>query len=165
MMQQKISHLQDCLEKQLATYEEIYHIAGSLNELCSQTSPDGINEAFVNRLLRNRQKLMLTVEETHQQVQSAKKSLQDALIPSGIPYEEFIREHQDAVALKSLYRRLDFTLQEAITLDTSTRANLSQQRDCIKRKLLDLQDGKKAGKAYSPTQCQTEGYFIDVKKK
>jgi flagellar biosynthesis chaperone FliJ len=165
MMQQKISHLQDCLEKQLAAYEEIYHIAGSLNELCSQASPDGFHEGFVNMLLKNRQQLMLTVEETHNQALFAKKSLQDALTPSGIRFEEFIREHQDGAVLKSVYRRLKLTLQEAISLDTSTCENLSQQRDYMKRKLLDLQSGKKAGKAYSPSQSQTEGYFIDVKKK
>lgn len=165
MIQQTISQLQDCLEKQLAIYEEIYHIAGSLNELCSQASPDGFNETLVTRLLRNRQNLMLTVEETHHRALFAKKSLHDALTISGIRFEEFIREHEDGGILKSLYRRLEFTLQEAITLDTSTRESLEQQRDCMKQKLLDLQSGKKAGNAYSPSQPQTEGYFIDVKKK
>lgn len=165
MIQEQTSRLQDCLEKQLAAYEEIYLIAVSLNELCSQEPSCDINEEALNSFLQKRQKLMLAAEKTHQQIELARKSLQDALKPTGTLLEGYIEEHEDAVVLKRLYRRLKHTLSEVIALDKSTQENLSQQRDYFKQKLLDLQKSKKAGKAYSSPKSQTEGYFIDIKKK
>lgn len=150
-------------EEQIPSYEQMYALALQQEETLRE---EEVNTDQLVELINRRQDIINSLEEVNEEISRLKGEVCTAL---GI--DEFImskiRERITGPGVEDLaevVNRLAAILQKIKELDKKNEETLRQRIKETKDKLTELQNAKKANKAYQPDKPTPGGAFIDFSK-
>jgi len=164
MPEEEMAKLLQQLQKQLLLYREIHAAAQALGQLCETAAFDREEELKeLNLLLLKRKDLMEQVEKSQQEAKNIKTRLAEKLKLPAIDSKELtgLIPGPASFCLQEALEQMGLLLKEIAKLDSQAQASLKAKLNIAGEEIEKLQKLKKLSLAYSPSEKQIEGFFVD----